>query len=212
MFNRTFKSNYFVIEVNDNSNNDIEDTLLILLVHQKEVFEVREGKPIKSSIAFEDINIGGKYELNNSQVSCIAHAFEGSLHYSSSDWKENIASISSVEVGNGDINIANPKLRGNHIATYFFDRIIKWLKTQASDTVFEMTPLKLTSSDYAMQNKENGKRRNQLYLNFGYKLDLNEDGSGTSLPTKLSDLNNRKTWKSNIIEIQVDEYVKNGSV
>lgn len=206
MFSRTLTEKHFILEIYEISSGISGEPLTVLLVKQRETLEYFAGCRTKVGVSFEYIDIGGRQKLNEDGIFSGAHSFQGSLHYREEG--HNIASISSLQAEGGNIFIRNSDLRGQHIGTFFIDKIIAWLKKEAGDDIFFMKPLRLTTTDYQANNGENGARRNQLYINFGFKIKINDVNCSNSDEVYLSELKNRRTWERNLVEVDLVDYSK----
>ncbi|WP_407278968.1 hypothetical protein U5817_22990 [Aromatoleum evansii] len=93
----------------------------------------------------------------------------------------------SVRLTNGSVMIRIEDLKGLHIGTYLFYKIVNWVKTNAPG--YRVIPISLSNVDASEKNKD---RRNTFYENFGLKFEyLAENGvekaSGRSLAILTTD-------------------------
>lgn len=93
----------------------------------------------------------------------------------------------SVKLTNGSVMIDIDALRGLHIGTYLFYKVVDWAKNNAPG--FRIVPIGLSSVDAKPENRD---RRNSFYEHFGLKFEyITEKGveksSGRSLATLTTD-------------------------
>lgn len=115
----------------------------------------------------------------------------------------NAVSITSAFMGEGAIYLGIPELHGHRIGTYLMNEIIQWAKQWPTATLVQF---KLSENDGYEENKE---RRNRFYEQFGIKFRYsnNERKSGASLPMPVGDLVEVGTWKKNISELCIQEFI-----
>lgn len=107
----------------------------------------------------------------------------------------------SVTGGAVMLNIAH--LRGNRIGTYLFSKIIAWAK-QWPDA--DVDKIKIVEGD---AQGDNGIRRNGMYEKAGIVFQYYDEAhsAGSSLPMKSFSLVEARSWKKNIIEIDMESYI-----
>jgi hypothetical protein len=121
----------------------------------------------------------------------------------------NVVSLTSTNlsyggyVGAGDADGGGDLPVGQRIGTYLMNEIVQWVQRWPEATVNTVT---LLSSDATENNKE---RRNRFYEQFGLTFDYNgpERKEGKSRPMLAEELNQVKTWKQNITECQLPDYL-----
>ena len=101
--------------------------------------------------------------------------------------------------GGGDLPV------GHRIGTYLLNEIVQWVQRWPEATVNTVT---LLSSQASGDNKE---RRNKFYEQFGLTFDYKdfERKEGESRPMLAGELNQVLTWKQNITEINMIDYLDN---
>lgn len=92
-----------------------------------------------------------------------------------------------VKLTNGSVMIHIEGLRGLHIGTYLFYKVVDWAKNNAPG--YRIIPISLSNVDAGPKNKD---RRNAFYENFGLKFEYIaangiEKASGRSLETLTTD-------------------------
>lgn len=106
-------------------------------------------------------------------------------------------------VGVGDADGGGDLPVGHRIGTYLMNEIVQWVQRWPEATVNTVT---LLSSDASGNNKE---RRNRFYEQFGLTFDYNdpERKEGKSRPMQAGELKQVETWKQNITERQLLDYM-----
>ncbi len=115
----------------------------------------------------------------------------------------NAVSITSSSMIAGDVRLGISELYGHRIGTYLMNEIVHWVK-QWPDA--KLKTVRLVEGDGYGDNK---KRRNWLYEQFGIEFDFSdtEQKAGYSLPMLAGGLNEVNTWKQNITEHHMEEFI-----
>ncbi|MDR5804946.1 hypothetical protein [Caballeronia sp. LZ001] len=103
----------------------------------------------------------------------------------------------------GFVTLDLPGLEGNRIGSYLMDEIVAWLGQWPDADVNDIELLKAQGSG------TNRARRNRFYERYGFVFDYDdpEQRSGRSQPLKVRDLHAVESWKKNIRERQLPEYI-----
>jgi hypothetical protein len=101
----------------------------------------------------------------------------------------------TVKLTNGSVMMNFEQLRGLHLGTYMFSKIVKWAKQFDPTCVINS----ITVAFIDAINEENKLRRNKFYENFGFEFEYHEiDGitnaSGITKPMNVSDLVDYENW------------------
>jgi len=117
---------------------------------------------------------------------------------------QNRVSLSSSSMYRGAVFLDPPNWRGHRLGTYFMNEIVQWVKQWPSASV---TPVELLELQAEQSNRE---RRNQFYEQFGLVFDYHDARreTGLSRDMRASDLKTVDTWKANIQEISVLEWME----
>jgi len=109
----------------------------------------------------------------------------------------------AVSLTNGGVFLDLPELRGQRIGTYLMNEIIQWAQQWPDENV---KSIKLVLNQADEDNKE---RRNRFYERFGLVFDYTdpEHREGVSRPMLVGVLNTVETWKQNITEHQLLDYL-----
>lgn len=109
----------------------------------------------------------------------------------------------SVSLTGGAVFLDPPELQGHRIGTYLMNEIVTWAK-QWPDAIVQ--PVTLVERQAQADNKD---RRNRFYERFGLVFDYAdpEHRKGQSRPMPVSSLKNVETWKENIRELDIREYI-----
>ena len=110
--------------------------------------------------------------------------------------------FNSLSLTDGGLFLDPPKIRGNRIGTYFFDRIIEWAKT------WEDVKINKIELSIVQAKENNTERRNKFYERFGIEFDYtNNKKSGVSKPIKIEMLKRVDTWEKNIKVIEPADFL-----
>jgi len=112
-------------------------------------------------------------------------------------------SITSPTMGRGFVTLDLPRLNGQYIGTYLMNEVVAWVKQWPDATVNSVELLENQG------NGENKERRNRLYEQFGLVFDYadQEKRAGLSREMPAADLRAVETWKDNIKEHWVVDYL-----
>jgi len=134
-----------------------------------------------------------------------SHAVTGRAEFSGAyDKDAGVVSLASLSVtGVGSIFNDLAGLRGQRVGTYLLNEIVTWAKQWPDATVKSIELLVHQASE------ENTERRNRFYEQFGLVFDYrdpkHEEGFSRRMPGR--DLNQVDTWRQNIKEWSMDEYL-----
>lgn len=170
------------------------DPIAWVLVERTEKYEYNDGKVYRGSIQLSYQQIAEKY--NNRMAG--KGQFEGSYNRHAC-----AVSLSSSSLQRGAIFLDLPGLEGHRIGTYLMSEIVKWTCQWPDAEVQSIELLKLQASE---KNKE---RRNRFYEQFGLVFDYVDASreAGRSRSIKVSELVQVETWKRNIRERSVLDYI-----
>ncbi|MDR6915091.1 GNAT superfamily N-acetyltransferase [Pseudomonas sp. 3296] len=189
------KPRILVLEIRDKERVD-ESPLGWIVVEREEVYvrDPLDGQICEASIRLSYQRITARhssYESGHGQ-------FDGS--YSR---LLNTVSLTSSSVTNGAVFLGLPELYGQRVGTYLMNVIVEWVK-QWPDA--EVNPIKLLTGQARGDNKA---RRNRFYEQFGFIFDYFDPGQreGVSLPMQVRALSVVETWKSNIFEHRMFDYL-----
>lgn len=184
--------------------------ILVLEVRDpKEPYEAMQGYLIvereeKSSL-HDNIVSSASITLHYQRILPEKSRWDGGRESFSASYSKasNAVSITSAFMGEGAIYLGISGLHGHRIGTYLMNEIIQWAKQWPTATLVQ---LHLSENDGYEENKE---RRNRFYEQFGIKFRYSNDErkSGTSLPMPVDDLIEVDTWKKNISEHCIQEFI-----
>lgn len=115
----------------------------------------------------------------------------------------NAVSLTSRSMAKGAVFLDLPGLEGHHIGTYLMNEIVRWTQQWPEARV---NSVELVAGQADGDNKA---RRNRFYEQFGLVFDYTdlEQREGRSRHMKVSELIQRETWKQNIIEHTMIDYL-----
>lgn len=165
------------------------------------LIERRERKRTTDRWATADVTISVSYREISSDCygrETARGEFRGSYHA-----HVNTVSITAGSLTGGMVVIDPPSLQGHHLGTYLMNEIIRWAKRWPDATVNTVTLLQ------GQSHGENRERRNRFYEQFGLKFDYtsSERKAGTSLPMLAQELSLMDSWKKNISEHNLLEFL-----
>lgn len=136
--------------------------------------------------------------LNGEKNSAARGEFTGSYHA-----HVNTVSLTSGSLTGGGVFIDPPSMRGIRLGTYLMNEIVRWAKQWPEATVNTITLLEGQSHD------ENKERRNRFYEQFKVEFDYTstERKAGPSFPILVRDLDLAHSWKENITECNLAEFL-----
>lgn len=185
-------------------NEKIIERFYIVDVYQPQDIDKSKGLVARLCVKAIEMHKTEDDERIFSSIQFLINGQDCSIFQSSINFVGRVFSISSDNLGNGDICLDYIKQPKSHkIATYFMCQIVQWLQGfKVSDAGnFNMKPIKLTQEDGRGQN---GIRRNRLYENMGIKI---VKGEGVA---NLNEILQRNSWMENIVEYKdIQEFVKN---
>lgn len=185
----------------------------ILEVYHKE-------RPKDKPFAYLLVEIKEKYEHSPDGDKCVTKANidiyyqKINLYSSSSSGRKDfsgcyskadnaVSLISSKVFKEGAIFVDPPDLRGQRIGTYLLNSIVNWVKQWPEASV---DTIKLVEGYASPENKE---RRNWLYEQFNIAFDYDDDSkkAGTSRAMYVDKLTPVDTWKENILEYDISDFL-----
>ncbi|WGS50112.1 hypothetical protein LFL96_00965 [Paraburkholderia sp. D15] len=114
-----------------------------------------------------------------------------------------VISLTSESTAKGAVFLDLPGLKGHRIGTYLMNEIVTWAKQWADARVLSVELLA------GQADEENKSRRNRFYEQFGLVFDYRDPDrrEGLSKPMLAAELIKVDTWKQNICERDVREYL-----
>ncbi|MCX2546567.1 hypothetical protein [Pseudomonas sp. COW5] len=191
---RAFKPRILVLEIRDRERAE-DPAIGWIIVEREEVYQRdQNGKIYEASIRLSYQRIttrASSYENGNGQ-------FNGS--YSS---HFNAVSLTSSSMSKGSVCLNLPELNGQRIGTYLMNEIVEWAQQWPDATV---NAIQLLSGQARGDNKA---RRNRFYEQFGLSFDYHDSGKreGVSNPMQVQGLSVVETWKKNISEHRIFDYL-----
>jgi len=189
-FGKTTKPCILILEVKKRDSPH-GDALAWLLVERKEIYQYDSKKAIyRASINLHYKKIKTACLCQNSCMGQFAGSY---LHVSN-----------SVSLTSGSVFLDLPGLEGQRIGTYLMNEIIQWAKQHWPEA--SVDSIKLLAGQADVENKA---RRNWFYEQFGLVFDYREPEhrSGQSRSIRVGELKTIETWKQNITEHRVIEYI-----
>ena len=173
-----------------------DDPVAWLLIERREIYrcDERDNSIYEASISISYRRITARH----SNFDGGKGNFDGSYSKSS-----NSVSLTSKSTSKGAVFLDLPGLEGQRIGTYFMNEIVRWVRRWPEATV---NSIDLSSGNGHGENKE---RRNRFYEQFGLVFDYAdpEHRAGHSRLMFASELINVDTWKQNITERGVFDYL-----
>lgn len=177
-----------------------------------QVLEIRDrekpdGEPIakllveRQTTYVRDTSDGPVYEASINltyEVITLRHASKG-------DFVGKYSMLSgTVSLSSGAVFLNLPELAGQRIGTYLMNEIVSWAKRWPEATVNSVELM------IGQSTEDNRERRNWFWEQFGLVFDYNELGhlTGRSRPMLVKDLKQIETWKQNITELRVKDFLK----
>jgi GNAT superfamily N-acetyltransferase len=167
-----------------------------LLVERQETYrhDPQDGTLLEASISIFYQRITARY----------SHQDGGKGHFEGNYSKlNNSVSLTSASTYKGAVFLDLPSLEGQRIGTYLMNEIVRWVQRWPEATV---KSVELVSGQAGEDNKE---RRNRFYEQFGLVFDYTdaEHREGRSRPMLVGELTSVETWKKNIIERRMFDYL-----
>ncbi|MDQ1923882.1 hypothetical protein [Massilia pseudoviolaceinigra] len=112
-------------------------------------------------------------------------------------------SLTSGDMGKGTVFLDPPELRGQRIGTYLMNEIVMWAQQWPAATVNAIELLAGQADD------GNKARRNRFYERFGLEFVYRdtEQREGLSRPMRVDALTPVETWKENVLERDIRDYI-----
>lgn len=126
--------------------------------------------------------------------------FQGS--YTRLGQEDGYVSLTSGSIGWGAVFLDPDSLRGNRVGTYLMNEIVSWVGQWPDAKVL---PIKLLKHQ---ADEENRARRNRFYTQFGIDFGSDDPIEAESKEMLVSALKTVETWKENIRELTVPEYLE----
>lgn len=192
------KPQILVLEIKD-KDGLTDEALGFVLVERHESYKHYSDGPLEAAgICLSFKRVAGKYTYGSRGQGYFLGGFTPSI---------NTVSLTSTIAGSeGAVFLDLPGLAGQRIGTYLMNEIVQWTQQWPDATV---ASIKLYAGQAQPDNKE---RRNRLYEQFGIVFDYDDEQrrSGQSRPMLSKDLKTVETWKKNIVEHNMHDYL--GSV
>lgn len=192
---QSVKPRILVLEIRDKER--VEEPPLGWIVVEREEVYVRD--PLDGQICEATIR------LSYRRITARPSSYEsGHGEFNGSYWRFfNAVSLTSSSMASGAVCLDLPELYGQRVGTYLMNEIVEWVKQWPDASV---NPIKLLIGQARGDNKA---RRNWFYEQFGLRFDYHDSGKreGVSLPMQVRELSIVETWKSNIVEHKMFDYL-----
>ncbi|HBP6730950.1 TPA: hypothetical protein L6B36_28995 [Pseudomonas aeruginosa] len=192
---QSVKPRILVLEVKDKERPEAE-ALGWVLVEREETYrrDPRDGTIYEASIRLSYQRITAKFSHRDGGKG----RFDGS--YSRNF---NSVSLTSPSMSKGAVFLDLPGLDGQRIGTYLMNEIVQWVQQWPEATV---NSIELLAGQAHGDNKA---RRNWFYEQFGLVFDYTdpEHREGRSRPMQAGALATVETWKQNIVEHRMLDYL-----
>lgn len=170
-----------------------------LFIERQETYQKdeRDGSIFKASIRLTYECITAKHAYNRGDRG----SFVGGYSRGYSDMPS--VSLTSESLTSGAVFLDLPGLEGQRIGTYLMNELVLWVQQWPEASVSTIALLAGQADD------ENKARRNHFYEQFGLVFDYStpEQREGSSLPILAGALTPVETWKQNLRERTVHEYI-----
>lgn len=189
------KTRRVVLEIRDKERRQGEP-LAWLLVERTETYRCAgtEDTPERASIqlSYERIKTSGLSDGRDYGEFCGGYSRQ-----------TNTVSLTSATMSRGTVFLDGTGLQGQRIGTYLMNEIVQWAKQWPEATV---EPIQLLPQQAWDENKA---RRNRFYERFGLVFDYTDSQhtAGASRPMPVSALNPVNTWKQNITETALLDFL-----
>lgn len=112
-------------------------------------------------------------------------------------------SLTSETTSKGAVFLDPPDLQGHRVGTYLMNEIVTWVRQWPGATVRSVELLE------GQSHAENKARRNRFYEQFGLVFDYRDPDhrEGLSRPMRAEALTPVETWKANMRELDVREFI-----
>ncbi|ORE39892.1 hypothetical protein [Pseudomonas aeruginosa] len=173
-----------------------DDPIAWVLVEREEVYrrDPNDGSISEASIRLSYQRIVAKYSYRDGGKG----QFDGSYTQ-----RFNSVSLTSRTMSKGAVFLDLPGLDGQHIGTYLMNEIVQWVQQWPEATVKSIELLA------GQAHGDNKNRRNWFYEQFGLVFDYvdPECREGLSRPMRAGALVTVETWKENITELLMLNYL-----
>lgn len=189
------KPQILVLEIKD-KDGLTDDALGFVLVERHESYKHYSDGPLEAAgICLSFKRVAGKYSYGSQGKGYFLAGFTPSIN--------TVSLTSSIAWSEGAVFLDLPGLAGQRIGTYLMNEIVQWVQQWPDATV---ASIKLYAGQAQSDNKE---RRNRFYEQFGIVFDYDDEQrrSGQSRPMLARDLKTVETWKKNIVEHNMHDYL-----
>lgn len=193
--NKQIKPRILVLEVRDKDRPEAE-ALGWVLVEREETYrrDSNNRSVYEASIRLSYQRITAKFSHRDGGKGW----FDGSYSHNF-----NAVSLTSSSMSGGAVSLDLPGLDGQRVGTYLMNEIVQWVRQWPEATV---NSVKLLAGQAHFDNKA---RRNWFYEQFGLVFDYAdlESREGRSRPMLAGALSTVETWRQNIVEHQMLDYL-----
>lgn len=189
------KPQILVLEIKDKDGLR-DDALGFVLVERHESYKHYSDGPLEAAgICLSFKRVAGKYSYGSQGKGYFLGGFTPSIN--------TVSLTSTIAWSEGAVFLDLPGLVGQRIGTYLMNEIVQWAQQWPDATV---ASIKLYAGQAQPDNKE---RRNRFYEQFGIVFDYDDEQrrSGQSRPMLARDLETLETWKKNIVEHNMHDYL-----
>jgi GNAT superfamily N-acetyltransferase len=192
------KPRILVLEVRDKAQPEAQALGWVLVERVETYLRDSDGMIYKASIRLLYQTITTRFSRQNDGNG----GFDGSYCYSRYN-NSNAVSLTSPSMSSGAVFLDLPGLSGQRIGTYLMNEIVQWVQQWPDATV---NSIRLSAGQASDDNKA---RRNWFYEQFGLVFDYTdpEHREGLSRPMQAKALTTVETWKQNIIEHRMPDYL-----
>lgn len=190
------KPQILVLEIKDKDGLR-DDALGFVLVERRESYRHYSDGPLEAaSICFSFKRVAGTYTYGSHGQGWFVGGFTPDIN--------TVSLTSTIAWSEGGVFLDLPGLAGQRIGTYLMNEIVRWVQQWPSATV---ASIKLDAGQAQPNNKE---RRNRFYEQFGIVFDYDDEQrrSGKSRPMLSKDLKTVETWRKNIVEHTMHDYLE----
>lgn len=173
-----------------------DESLGFVLVERHESYQYYSDGPLDAAtICLSFKRIVGKYSHQSDGQGYFTGCFTSDIN--------TVSLTSSIAWSDGAVFLDLPGLEGQRIGTYLMNEIVQWVQQWPDAAV---ASIKLDAGQAQPDNKE---RRNWFYEQFGIVFDYDDEQhrSGKSRPMLASELKAVETWKKNILEHNMLDYL-----
>lgn len=195
---KRLKPRIYVLEVRARDQPD-GSPIASLLIERQEVIhrDERDGSIYEASIRISYERVEPKYGYR------VLGKGYFSGGYSRGFSGDPSVSLTSETTSRGTVFLDPQDLQGHRVGTYLMNEIVTWVRQWPEATVRSVELLE------GQAHSENKARRNRFYEQFGLVFDYRDADhrEGLSLPMYASELKPVETWKANIRERDVREFI-----